>query len=96
MFLPMRNVPPENLLRQNGFTLIELLVVISIIAVLSVVGMVVFTGVQKNARDARRKADIDSIANALEAHYNNCTVNNGPYCPLLSSWSYRVWTHIFT
>lgn len=56
-----------------GFTLVELLVVITIIAILSVVGITVFTGTQQNARDARRKTDIDAIANALEVHYNSGT-----------------------
>lgn len=31
--------------------------------------MVIYSGIQKNARDARRRADIDSIGNALEANY---------------------------
>lgn len=49
-----------------GFTLVELLVVITIIAILSVVGMTVFGSVQQRARDARRRGDIDAIAKALE------------------------------
>ena len=53
-----------------GFTLVELLIVISIIAILSVVGIVVFTNVQKGARDARRKADVESIAKAYEVNYS--------------------------
>lgn len=53
-------------INQKGFTLVELLVVIAIIAILSVIGLTVFTGVQANARDARRKADIDAIAAAIE------------------------------
>ncbi|MBI2337848.1 type II secretion system protein [Candidatus Daviesbacteria bacterium] len=53
-------------LKPKGFTLIELLVVISILAILSVVGMAVFAGVSKNARDAKRKADVDAMAKALE------------------------------
>ncbi len=53
--------------KKSGFTLVELLVVISIIAILSVVGITLFSGVQKNARDARRRGDIDAIAVALES-----------------------------
>ncbi len=67
----------------RGFTLVELLVVVAIIAVLSVVGITVFTGVQKNARDARRKADIESIGKAWEANRAQAT----PYYPALqTSW----------
>lgn len=58
-------------LRNRGFTLVELLVVISIIAILSVVGVVIYTGVQKSARDSARKSDIEAISKALEVKYNN-------------------------
>ena len=60
-----------NFVIKKGFTLIELLVVISIIAVLSVVGITVFGGIQKNARDAKRKADVGSIIKAYEVRYNS-------------------------
>lgn len=50
----------------RGFTLVELLVVVAIIAILSVIGLTIFTSAQSNARDARRKSDIEAIANALE------------------------------
>lgn len=59
---------------KSGFTLIELLVVIAIIAVLAVVGIAIFTGQQKAARDARRRADIQSIGQAMEANYGKTTV----------------------
>lgn len=55
--------------RVEGFTLIELLVVIAIIAVLSVVGITVFAGVQKGARDAKRRGDIDAVSKAYETKY---------------------------
>lgn len=55
-------------LKPKGFTLIELLVVISILAILSVIGMAVFSGVSKNARNARRKADVDAMAKVLEVN----------------------------
>lgn len=58
-FLPTSN---------KGFTLIELMVVVTIIAFLAVIGMVSFTNVQAQARDGRRRADIDAIATALEAN----------------------------
>lgn len=64
---------------KKGFTLIELLVVISIIAILSVIGITIFTGVQKNARDSRRKVDIESISKSMETNYNEQT---GVYIPL--------------
>ncbi len=55
-----------------GFTLIELLVVISIIGV--VLGLSVFglAGARKNARDAKRKSDLESIRSALEIYRADC------------------------
>ena len=63
----------QNYQSKKGFTLVELLIVITIIAVLSAVGIVVFGGLQKNARDAARRADIDTISKAMEIGYNNTT-----------------------
>lgn len=57
----------------KGFTLIELLVVVSVIVVLSMIGLAVFSDSQKSARDAKRKQDITAISSALEARYNNGT-----------------------
>lgn len=44
------------------------MIVISIIAILSAVGMTIYLNAPKSARDARRIADIDAIANAIELH----------------------------
>lgn len=51
---------------QKAFTLVELLVVISIIAILSVIGITIFSSTQKAARDAKRRSDLKAITNALE------------------------------
>src|SRR5438477_12918591 len=56
-----------------GFTLIELLVVILIIAILATIGLVLYGNVQKNSKDAKRRADIDQIANTYELGYSNGT-----------------------
>lgn len=53
---------------RSGFTLIELMVVVAIIAVLSVIGLTLFAGIQNKARNDRRRADIDAIAKALEVN----------------------------
>lgn len=68
----------------RGFTLVELLVVITIIAILSIIGLVVFTNIQKGARDAKRRADMDAIAKALGVHFGECVV--GTYCNLQTSY----------
>lgn len=53
--------------KPQGFTLIELLITIAIIAILAVVAVAVYQGQIKNARNSARRADIQAIANAMEA-----------------------------
>src|SRR3989344_6460947 len=79
----MKRLLPKSINNPRGFTLVELLVVISIIAILSVIGITVFTGVQKGARDTKRKADITAISNAMEANYIEGT---GYSTTIVSSW----------
>lgn len=52
--------------KKFGFTLIELLVVISIIAILSLVGLVYYASFLKSFRDSRRQSDLKLIQSALE------------------------------
>ena len=56
---------------KKGFTLIELLVTITIIGILSSLGLSTFSSAQKKSRDASRKSDLDTIAKALEVYYND-------------------------
>lgn len=67
----------------RGFTLIELLVAISIIAVLSTIGLTIFSGVQSKARDSVRKNDLNALATALELYFQN----NGKYIAGVGSCS---------
>lgn len=78
----MKKFLPKTINNPSGFTLIELMVVISIIAILSVIGVTMFNNVQKNARDSVRKQDIDSIAKALEVNYD---LNTSKYVPLATA-----------
>jgi len=78
---------------QPGFTLLELMVTISIIAIVSAIGMTTFGQSQKLARDSRRKSDIRSIAIALELYYR--TNKNYPKTAAISG-EYRYSTDATT
>lgn len=66
---------------QKGFTLIELMVVVSIIAVLSVIALALFSNAQKSARDGKRRAELKAILNAFEINKTSAG-----YQPLLASF----------
>lgn len=53
----------------RGFSLIELLVAISIIGIISAVGLTNYAQAQKVARDSKRKQDLASLAVAFELYY---------------------------
>lgn len=55
----------------RGFTVIELMVVMVVMAILLTLGVAQFNGTQANARDAERRADIETISKGLESRYNN-------------------------
>ena len=49
----------------TGFTMIELLVVTTIIIVLTAIGLVSYQSASRNARNGKRKADLETIRSAL-------------------------------
>ncbi|MDP3982407.1 MAG: type II secretion system protein [bacterium] len=55
----------------SGFTLIELLVVVAIIGILATIVTVSFRGIQADARDANRQAEVKNIQLAMERYYAN-------------------------
>ncbi|MBI2019142.1 prepilin-type N-terminal cleavage/methylation domain-containing protein [Candidatus Daviesbacteria bacterium] len=55
----------------RGFTLVELLITVSIIAILSAIGLIVYSAVIKQGRDSKRQSDLRSIQSALEQYYSD-------------------------
>ncbi|MCL5784711.1 MAG: type II secretion system GspH family protein [Patescibacteria group bacterium] len=64
-------MPKKNGFTNNGFTLIELMVSMSIIAILSAIGLIVYSTAIKQGQDARRQSDLRSIQSALEQYYSD-------------------------
>ena len=54
--------------QKRGFTLIEILVTISIIALLTMIGVTNFRVANQKARDGRRQGDLEQIRAALELY----------------------------
>jgi prepilin-type N-terminal cleavage/methylation domain-containing protein len=52
--------------KNQGFSIVELMVVVSIMAILSTIGLVVFQGLQDSAKKAKVKRDFRSMQNAVE------------------------------
>ena len=77
----MNNLPNQKT-SIKGFTLIELLVTIAIIAIISVVAVALFGNIQQDARDGKRRAELESLANALEV---NKSGGGGNYNPIVAT-----------
>lgn len=60
---------------KKGFTLIELLVVITIIAILTAIGVASYSTINQRSRDAKRKSDLEQVRSALEMY----RTDNGSY-----------------
>src|ERR1041385_5635410 len=72
--------------RRHGFTLIELLIVVAIIAILAAIAVPNFLEAQTRSKVSRVKADMRSIATALESYqvdwntypYDGYSTTGGP------------------
>ena len=56
---------------KEGFTLIELLIVLAIIGLLASILFLWLGGARAQARDSKRKAEVDTLGKALEFHYTD-------------------------
>lgn len=56
--------------KTEGFTLVEILVVVTIIALLASLAAISYSQFVKQARDAKRKTDIEQIRAAIELYRN--------------------------
>jgi len=65
--------------KNNAFTLIELLIVVAIIAILAAIAVPNFLEAQTRAKVSRSKADIRSLATAIESY----VVDNNEYMPFV-------------
>lgn len=54
--------------KKKGFTFIEILVVVTIIGIITSMGMVMYTEFVKQSRDAKRKGDLENMRGALEMY----------------------------
>lgn len=64
-------------MRQRGFTLIELLIVVSILSILTIIGMMSWRRQLDKAKDAQRKDHLQKISLAFEEYFSD----NGCYPP---------------
>jgi len=72
---------------KKGFTLMELLIVMSIIAIITAIGLVSYAPINRRSRDAKRKSDLEQVRSALEMYRSD----NG-YYPTSSAASFSPLT----
>jgi len=60
---------------KKGFTLMEILISIAIIAILTAIGIVSYTSINRNARNAKRRTDVEQLRSAYELY----RADNGYY-----------------
>lgn len=70
---------------KKGFTLIELLITLSIIGLLAALALFGTQGVREQARDGKRKSDLETLRSGLEVYRADCN-----FYPSVSGNAYTV------
>ena len=58
-------------LKNRGFTLVELLIVIVIIAILTVISLIAYNGIQNQARTTTAESSAKTLADKVQIYYTN-------------------------
>jgi len=74
---------------KRGFTLMEILIATAIIAVITAIGIVSYSSINKRSRDAKRKSDLEQVRSAMEMY----RTDNGHY-PTSSAVTYSLLTTV--
>lgn len=77
---------------KSGFTLIELLIVVAIIAILAAIAVPNFLEAQVRSKVSRTRADMRTIATAIEAYY----VDNNRYPAPHEAHNQAPWTQAYS
>ncbi|HMZ50830.1 MAG TPA: prepilin-type N-terminal cleavage/methylation domain-containing protein [Candidatus Sumerlaeota bacterium] len=88
-------MPSKKPLLRSGFTLIELLIVVAIIAILAAIAVPNFLEAQTRAKVSRVKADMRSIATAIESYrvdYNRLFPTFRPAAAQTRTWIFGYMT----
>lgn len=72
--------------KNSGFTIIELLIVIIVIGILATLVITTFSGIQRNARNRAREADVNALHSQIEYYYGQ----NNKY-PTLDQLNDATW-----